>query len=179
MTEKTIAQQATDVMWQYVSASWPSKFHVLIGQGTFDESLLANSVTAPEWHQSDELSLLVWEVENFIASCEDDADGTDRFDGLFAPKAMVQGLPELERELLKLLWHLVDARVVATRYLEEYKDRYRRELKINKGALGDYAQNVVAECVVREHEYEKVRRTAKARAKRHVEIALTTHLRGN
>ena len=179
MTEKTIAQiaqQATDVVFQYVSASWPSKFHVPIGQGTFDDDLLANSASAPEWHTTDEVGLLEWSVITFMNAAEDDADGTDRLDGLFGTKK--QGLPEMERGLLKLLWPLIDHRVVAERYLEEYKERYARELRMNGGALGEYATKVIAEAVVREHEYEKARAKVSARAKKHVEIAINTHLKG-
>ena len=172
MTEKTIAEQATDVVFQYVSASWPSKFHVPIGQGTFDDDLLANSVSAPEWHTTDEVSLLEWSVITFIASAEDDADGTDRLDGLFGKK---EGLPEMERGLLKLLWPLIDHRAVAERYLEEYRERYNRELRMNGGALGEYATKVIAEAVVREHEYEKARANVSAKAKRFVEIERIRH----
>jgi len=172
MDEKTIAQKATDVIWQYVSASWPSKFHVAIGQGTFDDDLLANNITAPEWHQTDEVALLEWSVITFMNAAEDDADGTDRLDGLFGTK---QGLPEMERGLLKLLWPLIDHRAVAERYLEEYKERYARELRINGGALGEYAQKVIAEAVVREHEYEKARAKVSAKAKQFVDIARIKH----
>lgn len=175
MTEKTIAQKATDVVFQYVSASWPSKFHVPIGQGTFDDDLLANSVSTPEWHTADEVSLLEWSVITFINSAQDDADGTDRLDGLFGKK---EGLPEMERGLLALLWPLIDHREVAERYLEEYRERYARELKMNNGALGEFATKVIAESVIREHEYEKARAKVSARAKKHVEIAINTHLKG-
>lgn len=175
MTEKTIAQQATDVVFQYVSASWPSKFHVPIGQGTFDDDLLANSVAAPEWHTTDEVGLLEWSVITFMNSAQDDADGTDRLDGLFGKK---EGLPEMERGLLALLWPLINHREVAERYLEEYRERYARELKMNNGALGEFATKVIAEAVVREHEYEKARAKVSARAKKHVEIAINTHLKG-
>jgi hypothetical protein len=173
MDDKTIAQKATDVVWQYVSASWPSKFHVPIGQGTFDDDLLANGVTAPEWHQEDEVALLEWSVITFMNSAEDDADGTDRLDGLFGTKK--QGLPEMERGLLKLLWPLIDHRAVAERYFEEYRERYVRELKMNDGALGEYAQKVIAEAVVREHEYEKARAQVSAKAKQFVEITRIKH----
>ena len=175
MTEKSIAEQATDVVFQYVSASWPSKFHVPIGQGTFDDDLLANSVSAPEWHTTDEVGLLEWSVITFMNSAQDDADGTDRLDGLFGKK---EGLPEMERGLLALLWPLIDHRAVAERYLEEYRERYNRELRMNGGALGEYATKVIAEAVVREHEYEKARKAVSARAKKHVEIAINTHLKG-
>ncbi|NBV38347.1 MAG: hypothetical protein EBS00_02095 [Verrucomicrobia bacterium] len=171
MTE-SIAQKVTNVVWQYVSASWPSKFHVPVGQGTFDDDLLANSITAPEWHQEDEVTLLEWSVITFMNSVEDDANGDDRLDGLFGEK---QALPELERELLKLLWPLVNHREVAERYLEEYKERYARELRMNGGALGEYAQKVIAEAVVRESEYEKARIQVRARAKQFVDIARIKH----
>jgi len=173
MDEKTIAQKATDVVWQYVSAAWPSKFHVPIGQGTFDDDLLANNITAPEWHQTDEVALLEWSVITFMNAAEDDADGTDRLDGLFGTKK--QGLPEMERGLLKLLWPLVDHRVVAEKYLEEYKERYARELRMNGGALGEYATKVIAEAVVREHEYEKARAKVSAKAKQFVDIVRIKH----
>jgi hypothetical protein len=173
MDEKTIAQKATNVVWQYVSASWPSKFHVPIGQGTFDDDLLANSVTAAEWHQSDLVALLEWSVITFMNAAEDDADGTDRLDGLFGTKK--QGLPEMERGLLKLLWPLIDHREVAVRYLEEYKERYDRELRMNDGSLGEYAQKVIAEAVVREHEYEKARAKVSAKAKQFVDIERIKH----
>jgi len=170
---KSIAQQATDVVFQYVSASWPSKFHVPIGQGTFDDDLLANNITAPEWHQTDEVALLEWSVITFMNAAEDDADGTDRLDGLFGTKK--QGLPEMERGLLKLLWPLIDHREVAVRYLEEYKERYARELRMNGGALGEYATKVIAEAVVREHAYEKARAEVSAKAKQFVEIERIKH----
>lgn len=178
MTEKTIAQKATDVVFQYVSASWPSKFHVPIGQGTFDDDLLSNTVTSPEWHTTDEVSLLEWSVQHFMNCAQDDAEGIDRFDGLFGFGVKKETLSEMERGLLALLWPLVDHREVASRYLEEYRERYSRELRMNNGVLGEYAQKVVAEAVVREHEYEKARARVRNRAKKHVEIAINTHLKG-
>lgn len=174
MTEKSIAQQATDVVFQYVSASWPSKFHVVIGQGTFDDDLLSNNITAPEWHTTDEVTLLEWSVITFMNAAQEDAEGIDRLDGLFGVNVK-QALPEMERGLLALLWPLVDHREVAERYLEEYKERYARELRMNNGALGEYAVKMIAEAVVREHEYEKARAKVSAKAKRFVEIERIKH----